>query len=107
MLSVSQRSVRGRGVWVQGLVGEVEGLVVRVVVVVVGGFGAVVGLVGLLVDSPPERVVTILEMVVFDATEGEVSGVFVRREEEDKMYVGGKVPQVSFCQKTSSSSERY
>lgn len=77
MLSVSQRSVRGRGVWVQGLVGEeveVEGLVVRVVVVVVGGFGAaVVGLVGLLVDSPPERVVTILEVVVFDATEGEVS----------------------------------
>lgn len=83
MLSVSQRSVRGRGVWVQGLVGEEEeGLVVRVVVVVVvGGFGAV-GLVGLLVDSPPERVVTILEVVVFDATEGEVSGVFVRREEE-------------------------
>lgn len=80
MLSVSQRSVRGRGVWVQGLVGEeeVEGLVVRVVVVVVvGGFGAAVvgGLVGLLVDSPPERVVTILEVVVFDATEGEVSGV--------------------------------
>lgn len=70
MLSASQRSVRGRGVWVQGLVGEeeVEGLVVRVVVVVVvvGGFGAaVVGLVGLLVDSPPERVVTILEVVVF------------------------------------------
>lgn len=106
MLSVSQRSVRGRGVWVQGLVGE--GLVVVVRVVVVGGFGAaVVGLVGLLVDSPPERVVTILEVVVFDATEGEVSGVFVRREEEYKMYVGGKVPQVSFCQKTSSSSERY
>lgn len=98
--------------WVQGLVGEeVEGLVVRVVVVavvVVGGFGAaVVGLVGLLVDSPPERVVTILEVVVFDATEGKVSGVFVRREEEYKMYVGGKVPQVSFCQKTSPSSERY
>lgn len=83
MLSVSQRSVRGRGVWVQGLVGEVvevEGLVVRVVVVVVGGFGAaVVGLVGLLVDSPPERVVTILEVVVFDATEGEVSGVYEKR----------------------------
>lgn len=83
MLSVSQRSVRGRGVWVQGLVGEeevVEGLVVRVVVVVVGGFGAaVVGLVGLLVDSPPERVVTILEVVVFDATEGEVSGVCEKR----------------------------
>lgn len=104
MLSVSQRSVRGRGVWVQGLVGEeVEGLVVRVVVVVVvvGGFGAVV-LVGLLVDSPPERVVTILEVVV--------RGWFlvcVRREEEYKMFVGGKVPQVSFCQKTSSSSERY
>lgn len=83
MLSVSQRSVRGRGVWVQGLVGEevVEGLVVRVVVVVVvvvGGFGAV-GLVGLLVDSPPERVVTILEVVVFDATEGEVSGVCEKR----------------------------
>lgn len=81
MLSVSQRSVRGRGVWVQGLVGEeVEGLVVvvRVVVVVVGGFGAVV-LVGLLVDSPPERVVTILEVVVFDATEGEVSGVCEKR----------------------------
>lgn len=81
MLSVSQRSVRGRGVWVQGLVGEeeeeVEGLVVRVVVVV-GGFGAV-GLVGLLVDSPPERVVTILEVVVFDATEGEVSGVCEKR----------------------------
>lgn len=80
MLSVSQRSVRGRGVWVQGLVGEevvVEGLVVRVVVVVVG-FGAV-GLVGLLVDSPPERVVTILEVVVFDATEGEVSGVCEKR----------------------------
>lgn len=33
--------------------------------------------------------------------------VCVRREEEYKMYVGGKVPQVSFCQKTSSSSERY
>lgn len=66
--------------WVQGLVGEeVEGLVVRVVVVVVvGGFGAVV-LVGLLVDSPPERVVTILEVVVFDATEGEVSGVCEKR----------------------------
>lgn len=82
MLSVSQRSVRGRGVWVQGLVGEEEeGLVVRVVVVVVvGGFGAaVVGLVGLLVDSPPERVVTILEVVVFDATEGEVSGVYEKR----------------------------
>jgi len=86
VLSVSQRSVRGRGVWVQGLVGEeevveVEGLVVRVVVVVVvGGFGAaVVGLVGLLVDSPPERVVTILEVVVFDATEGEVSGVYEKR----------------------------
>lgn len=86
MLSVSQRSVRGRGVWVQGLVGEeeeVEGLVVRVVVVVVvvGGFGAAVvgGLVGLLVDSPPERVVTILEVVVFDATEGEVSGVCEKR----------------------------
>lgn len=85
MLSVSQRSVRGRGVWVQGLVGEVvevEGLVVRVVVVVVvvGGFGAaVVGLVGLLVDSPPERVVTILEVVVFDATEEEVSGVCEKR----------------------------
>lgn len=81
MLSVSQRSVRGRGVWVQGLVGEeVEGLVVRVVVVVVvGGFGAAVGLVGLLVDSPPERVVTILEVVVFDATEGEVSGVYEKR----------------------------
>lgn len=84
MLSVSQRSVRGRGVWAQGLVGEeeVEGLVVRVVVVVVvvGGFGAaVVGLVGLLVDSPPERVVTILEVVVFDATEGEVSGVCEKR----------------------------
>lgn len=82
MLSVSQRSVRGRGVWVQGLVGEeVEGLVVRVVVVVVvGGFGAaVVGLVGLLVDSPPERVVTILEVVVFDATEGKVSGVCEKR----------------------------
>lgn len=79
MLSVSQRRVRGRGVWVQGLVGEeVEGLVVRVVVVVVGGFGAV-GLVGLLVDSPPERVVTILEVVVFDATEGEVSGVCEKR----------------------------
>lgn len=82
MLSVSQRSVRGRGVWVQGLVVEevegVEGLVVRVVVVVVGGFGAVV-LVGLLVDSPPERVVTILEVVVFDATEGEVSGVYEKR----------------------------
>lgn len=82
MLSVSQRSVRGRGVWVQGLVGEeveVEGLVVRVVVVVVvGGFGAV-DLVGLLVDSPPERVVTILEVVVFDATEGEVSGVCEKR----------------------------
>lgn len=81
MLSVSQRSVRGRGVWVQGLVGEeeVEGLVVRVVVVVVvGGFGGVV-LVGLLVDSPPERVVTILEVVVFDATEGEVSGVYEKR----------------------------
>lgn len=84
MLSVSQRSVRGRGVWVQGLVGEevveVEGLVVRVVVVVVvvGGFGAVV-LVGLLVDSPPERVVTILEVVVFDATEGKVSGVCEKR----------------------------
>lgn len=84
MLSVSQRSVRGRGVWVQGLVGEeveVEGLVVRVVVVVVvvvGGFGAV-GLVGLLVDSPPERVVTILEVVVFDATEGEVFGVCEKR----------------------------
>lgn len=84
MLSVSQRSVRGRGVWVQGLVGEEEedgeGLVVRVVVVVVvvGGFGAV-GLVGLLVDSPPERVVTILEVVVFDATEGEVSGVCEKR----------------------------
>lgn len=80
MLSVSQRSVRGRGVWVQGLVGEEEeGLVVRVVVVVVvGGFGAV-GLVGLLVDSPPERVVTILEAVVFDATEGEVSGVCEKR----------------------------
>lgn len=81
MLSVSQRSVRGRGVWVQGLVGEVvEGLVVRVVVVVVvvGGFGAV-GLVGLLVNSPPERVVTILEEVVFDATEGEVSGVCEKR----------------------------
>lgn len=80
MLRVSQRSVRGRGVWVQGLVGEeVEGLVVRVVVVV-GGFGAaVVGLVGLLVDSPPERVVTILEVVVFDATEGEVSGVCEKR----------------------------
>lgn len=31
----------------------------------------------------------------------------MRREEEYKMYVGGKVPQVSFCQKTSSSSERY
>lgn len=80
MLSVSQRSVRGRGVWVQGLVGEeveVEGLVVRVVVVV-GGFGAV-GLVGLLVDSPPERVVTILEVVVFDATEGKVSGVYEKR----------------------------
>lgn len=79
MLSVSQRSVRGRGVWVQGLVGEEEeGLVVRVVVVVVvGGFGAV-GLVGLLVDSPPERVVTILE-VVFDATEGEASGVYEKR----------------------------
>lgn len=81
MLSVSQRSVRGRGVWVQGLVGE--GLVVVVVVVVrvvvvVGGFGAV-GLVGLLVDSPPERVVTILEVVVFDATEGEVSGVYEKR----------------------------
>lgn len=80
---MSQRSVRGRGVWVQGLVGEVvEGLVVRVVVVVVvvGGFGAaVVGLVGLLVDSPPERVVTILEVVVFDATEGEVSGVCEKR----------------------------
>lgn len=80
MLSVSQRSVRGRGVWVQGLVGEEEeegeGLVVRVVVV--GGFGAV-GLVGLLVDSPPERVVTILEVVVFDATEGEVSGVYEKR----------------------------
>lgn len=93
MLSVSQRSVRGRGVWVQGLVGEeVEGLVVRVVVVVVGGFGAavVVGLVGLLVDSPPERVVTILEVVVFDATEGEVSGAY-EREEEYKMFVGGKV----------------
>lgn len=77
--------MRGRGVWVQGLVGEeveVEGLVVRVVVVVVvvGGFGAaVVGLVGLLVDSPPERVVTILEVVVFDATEGEVSGVYEKR----------------------------
>lgn len=82
MLSVSQRSVRGWGVWVQGLVGEeVEGLVVRVVVVVVvGGFGAaVVGLVGLLVDSPPERVVTILEVVVFDATEGKVSGVCEKR----------------------------
>lgn len=85
MLSVSQRSVRGRGVWVQGLVGkeevevEVEGLVVRVVVVVVvEGFGAV-GLVGLLVDSPPERVVTILEVVVFDATEGKVSGVCEKR----------------------------
>lgn len=80
MLSVSQRRVRGRGVWVQGLVGEVvEGLVVRVVVVVVvGGFGAV-GLVGLLVDSPPERVVTILEVVVFDATEGKVSGVCEKR----------------------------
>lgn len=84
MLSASQRSVRGRGVWVQGLVGEevveVEGLVVRVVVVVVvvGGFGAVV-LVGLLVDSPPERVVTMLEVVVFDATEGEVSGVCEKR----------------------------
>lgn len=84
MLSVSQRSVRGRGVWVQGLVGEeeeVEGLVVRVVVVVVvvvRGFGAV-GLVELLVDSPPERVVTILEEVVFDATEGEVSGVYEKR----------------------------
>lgn len=78
MLSASQRSVRGRGVWVQGLVGEEEeGLVVRVVVV--GGFGAVVGLVGLLVDSPPERVVTILEVVVFDATEGEVSGVCEKR----------------------------
>lgn len=97
MLSVSQRSVRGRGVWVQGLVGEEVGLVVVrvVVVVVVGGFGAaVVGLVGLLVDSPPERVVTILEVVVFDATEGEVSGVFVRREEEYKMYVGGKVGEL-------------
>lgn len=78
--------MRGRGVWVQGLVGEeveveveAEGLVVRVVVVVVvGGFGAVV-LVGLLVDSPPERVVTILEVVVFDATEGEVSGVCEKR----------------------------
>lgn len=85
MLSVSQRSVRGRGVWVQGLVGEVvEGLVVVarvvVVVVVVGGFGAVVvDLVGLLVDSPPERVVTILEVVVFDATEGKVSGVCEKR----------------------------
>lgn len=82
MLSVSQRSVRVRGVWVQGLVGEEveeEGLVVRVVVVVVvGGFGAV-GLVGLLVDSPPERVVTILEVVVFDATEGMVSGVCEKR----------------------------
>lgn len=33
--------------------------------------------------------------------------VCVRREEEYKMFVGGKVPQVSFCQKTSSSSERY
>lgn len=34
--------------------------------------------------------------------------VCVRREEEEyKMYVGGKVAQVSFCQKTSSSSERY
>lgn len=79
---MSQRSVRGRGVWVQGLVGEVvEGLVVRVVVVVVvGGFGAaVVGLVGLLVDSPPERVVTILEVVVLDATEGEVSDVCEER----------------------------
>lgn len=67
--------------WVQGLVGEEEeGLVVRVVVVVVGGFGAVVvGLVGLLVDSPPERVVTILEVVVFDATEGKVSGVCEKR----------------------------
>lgn len=98
MLSVSQRSVRGRGVWVQGLVGEVveEGLVVRVVVVVVvvGGFGAV-GFVGLLVDSPPERVVTILEVEVFDATEGEVSGVCVRREEEEyKMFVGGKVGEL-------------
>lgn len=82
MLSASQRSVRGRGVWVQGLVGEEEeGLVVRVVVVVVGGFGAVVvvGLVGLLVDSPPERVVTILKVVVFDATEGDVSGVCEKR----------------------------
>lgn len=83
MLSASQRRVRGRGVWVQGLVGEVvEGLVVRVVVVVVvvGGFGAaVVGLVGLLVDSPPERVVTILEVVVLDATEGEVSDVCEER----------------------------
>lgn len=80
MLSVSQRSVRGRGVWVQGLVGEGLVVVVRVVVVVVGGFGAaVVGLVGLLVDSPPERVVTILEVVVFDATEGDVSGVCEKR----------------------------
>lgn len=25
----------------------------------------------------------------------------MRREEEYKMYVGGKAPQVSFCQKTS------
>lgn len=33
--------------------------------------------------------------------------VCMRREEEYKMYVGGKVPQVSLCQKTSSSSERY
>lgn len=68
--------------WVQGLVGEGLVVVVRVVVVVVvGGFGAavVVGLVGLLVDSPPERVVTILEVVVFDATEGEVSGVCEKR----------------------------
>lgn len=33
--------------------------------------------------------------------------VCVRREEEYEMFVGGKVPQVSFCQKASSNSERY